>query len=85
MLFAAVQSFRGSRIFTLPVCQPVDGEQDWSESLLLSEDRLEEDPKSSQSQAERNRKISGQNTCGNILWGLLVIFVICKYRLFWSC
>ncbi|KAJ8271295.1 hypothetical protein COCON_G00101540 [Conger conger] len=42
--------------------EPVDGEQDWSESLLLREDRLEEDPKSSQSQAEQ--KISEENTCG---------------------
>ncbi|KAJ8271299.1 hypothetical protein COCON_G00101580 [Conger conger] len=42
--------------------EPVDGEQDWSESLLLSEDRLEEDPKSSQSQAEQ--MISEENTCG---------------------
>ncbi|KAJ8271280.1 hypothetical protein COCON_G00101390 [Conger conger] len=42
--------------------EPVDGEQDWSESLLLSEDRLEEDPKSSQSQAVQ--KINVENTCG---------------------
>ena len=68
------------RIFTLPVCQPVDGEQDWSESLLLREDRLEEFPMSSQSQVEQ--KMSGQNKFGNIPWGL---FVISKYRLYWSC
>ncbi|XP_061102451.1 zinc finger protein 227-like isoform X1 [Conger conger] len=42
--------------------EPVDGEQDWSESLLLGEDRLEEDPESSQSQVEQ--KISEENTCG---------------------
>ncbi|XP_061101697.1 oocyte zinc finger protein XlCOF6-like isoform X2 [Conger conger] len=44
--------------------EPVDGEQDWSESLLLGEDRLEEDPKSSQSQTEQ--KISQENTCGTL-------------------
>ena len=71
------------RIFTLPVCQPVDGEQGWSESLLLSEDRLEKDPKNSQSQVEQ--RISGQNTCGNIPWGLLFIFVISECRLYCSC
>ncbi|KAJ8332595.1 hypothetical protein SKAU_G00423840 [Synaphobranchus kaupii] len=42
--------------------EPVDGEQDWPESLLLSEDRLEEDPGNSQSQEEQ--KNSGENTCG---------------------
>ena len=59
------------RIFTLPVFQPVDGEQVWSESLLLSEDEPEEDPKSSQSQVEQ--KISEENICGNILQGLIMI------------
>ena len=54
------------RIFTFTVCQPVGEEQGWSESLLLSEDRLEEDPKSSQSQVEQ--KMIYKNTCGNILW-----------------
>ncbi|XP_061101694.1 oocyte zinc finger protein XlCOF6-like isoform X3 [Conger conger] len=39
--------------------EPVDGEQDWSESLPLSEDRLEEDPTSSQSQAEQKISTSG--------------------------
>ncbi|XP_061100459.1 uncharacterized protein LOC133130157 [Conger conger] len=38
--------------------EPEDEELDWSESLLLSEDRLEEDPEGSQSQAEQ------ENTCG---------------------
>ncbi|KAJ8332575.1 hypothetical protein SKAU_G00423640 [Synaphobranchus kaupii] len=42
--------------------EPVDGEQDWPESLLLSEDRLEEDPGRSQSQVEQ--KNSGEKTCG---------------------
>ncbi|KAJ8271286.1 hypothetical protein COCON_G00101450 [Conger conger] len=42
--------------------EPEDEELDWSESLLLSEDRLEEDPEGSQSQAEQ--KISEENTCG---------------------
>ncbi|KAG5849508.1 hypothetical protein ANANG_G00111400 [Anguilla anguilla] len=42
--------------------EPVDGEQDWSESVLLSEDWLEEDPKTSQSQLEQ--KISEENACG---------------------
>ncbi|KAJ8339644.1 hypothetical protein SKAU_G00342770 [Synaphobranchus kaupii] len=42
--------------------EPVDGEQDWPKSLLLSEDRLEEDPGRSQSQVEQ--KISGKNACG---------------------
>ncbi|KAJ8332573.1 hypothetical protein SKAU_G00423620 [Synaphobranchus kaupii] len=42
--------------------EPVDGEQDWPESLLLSEDRLEEDPGRSQSQEEQ--KNSGEKTCG---------------------
>ncbi|KAJ8332590.1 hypothetical protein SKAU_G00423790 [Synaphobranchus kaupii] len=44
--------------------EPVDEEQDWPESLLLSEDRLEEDPGRSQSQVAQ--KISGENTCGNL-------------------
>ncbi|KAJ8332581.1 hypothetical protein SKAU_G00423700 [Synaphobranchus kaupii] len=43
----------------------LDGEQDWPESLLLSEDRLEEDPGRSQSQVEQ--KICLENTCD---WGL---------------
>ncbi|KAJ8339651.1 hypothetical protein SKAU_G00342840 [Synaphobranchus kaupii] len=42
--------------------EPVDGEQDWPESLLLGEDGLEEDPGRSQSQVEQ--KISGENACG---------------------
>ena len=44
-----------------------DLEQVWSESMLPSEDRLEEDPQSSQSQVEQ--RISDENTCGNIPWG----------------
>ncbi|KAJ8332571.1 hypothetical protein SKAU_G00423600 [Synaphobranchus kaupii] len=44
--------------------EPVDGERDWPESLLLSQDRLEEDPGRSQSQVEQ--KISGENTCGTL-------------------
>ena len=60
------------RIFTFTVCQPVGEEQGWSESLLLSEDRLEEDPQSSQSQVEQ--KMIDKNTCGNILWRLIMIY-----------
>ncbi|KAJ8332579.1 hypothetical protein SKAU_G00423680 [Synaphobranchus kaupii] len=44
--------------------EPVDREQDWPESLLLSEDRLEEDPGRSQSQVEQ--KNSGEKTCGTL-------------------
>ncbi|XP_064193685.1 zinc finger protein 260-like isoform X1 [Anguilla rostrata] len=42
--------------------EPEDGEQDWSESVPLSKDRLEEDPKTSQSQAEQ--KIFEETSCG---------------------
>ncbi|KAG5849507.1 hypothetical protein ANANG_G00111380 [Anguilla anguilla] len=42
--------------------EPEDGEQDWSESVPLSKDWLEEDPKTSQSQAEQ--KIFEETSCG---------------------
>ncbi|XP_064193674.1 uncharacterized protein LOC135255867 isoform X1 [Anguilla rostrata] len=42
--------------------EPVDGEQDWSESVLLSGDWLEEDPRTSQSEAEQ--KIFEETSCG---------------------
>ncbi|XP_035275932.1 zinc finger protein 2-like [Anguilla anguilla] len=42
--------------------EPEDGEQDWSESVPLSKDRLEEDPKTSQSHAEQ--KIFEETSCG---------------------
>ena len=81
-LFCCSSELQTHRIFTFTVCQPVDGEQDWSETLLLSEDRLEEDPQSNQSQVEQ--KMIGQNTCGNVPWGLLT-FIICKYKSYCSC
>ncbi|KAJ8332589.1 hypothetical protein SKAU_G00423780 [Synaphobranchus kaupii] len=45
-------------------CEPVDGEQDWPDSLLLSEDWLEGDPGNSQSEEEQKK--SGANACGTL-------------------
>ncbi|KAJ8247433.1 hypothetical protein GJAV_G00246340 [Gymnothorax javanicus] len=46
---------------TLIKSEPEDGEQEWSESLLLSEDTAEEEPNSSKSLAKQ--KISEENSC----------------------